>query len=154
MNGASRSELEVAGDWPMIESQLPPNWRLLAEQHGVSAARVPAQLGAKVKDTSVPLRMVLHHVATNTSLKTTTAMAAAAGLIDISAVALHKWMRKFAPFLSALLLALTEAAKRFASECWAGMSCRLAENVSEIDRLARRATRRLRSGSPGDLLVG
>jgi hypothetical protein len=104
----------------MIEAQLPPDWRDLAQQHGLDPTVVPPQLGAKVKDISVPLRLVLYHVGTNTSLKITTAMAAAAGLIDMSAVALHKWMRRFAPFLTALLVALTNAAKRFAAACWAG----------------------------------
>jgi len=111
---------DIAGDWSMIEAQLPPDWRNLAQQHGLDPTVVPPQLGAKVKDVSVPLRLVLYHVGTNTSLKVTTAMAAAAGLIDMSAVALHKWMRRFAPFLTAVLVALTNAAQRFAAACWAG----------------------------------
>src|SRR5262249_35039653 len=78
------------------------------------------QLGAKVNDLSVPLRLVLFHVGTNTSLKTTTAMAAAAGVIDMSAVALHKWMRKMGAFLAGLLTTVTDTAKRFAAEIWAG----------------------------------
>jgi hypothetical protein len=41
--------------------------------------------------------MVLHHVGTNTS----TALAATSGLLNISPVALHKWMRRFGPFLEA-----------------------------------------------------
>jgi hypothetical protein len=110
----------IAGDWPMIEAQLPSTWRELAQQHGAVPARRPVELGAKVTDAAVPLRMVLHHIGTNTSLKTTAAMAAAAGLIDVSAVSLHKWMEKFAPFLESLLLALTGAAQQFAAPCWAG----------------------------------
>ena len=120
MDDAARSHTELAGDWPMIESQLPPNWRELAATHGVSPKKQQAHLGTKVKDVVVPLRMVLHHVATNTSLKTTAAIAAAAGLIDMSAVALHLWMRRFAPFLSALLAALTDTARDFAATRWAG----------------------------------
>jgi len=138
-NDKTDTPIVIAGDWPMIEAQLPPNWRLLAEEHGVSAAGVPAQLGAKVTDVSVPLRMVLHHVATNTSLKTTAAMAAAAGLIDISAVALHKWMRKFAPFLTALLGALTKAADGFAAERWAGYEILIVDG-SSVSRPASKGT--------------
>src|SRR5262245_52414593 len=84
------------GCWRLAngEAQLPANWRELAKKHGIEHEALPAQLGTKVKDVSIPLRMVLFHVGTNTSLKTTTAMAAAAGMIDMSAVALHKWMRK------------------------------------------------------------
>jgi len=103
----------------MIEAQLPPNWRELAGKQGLDC-KVPAQLGAKVNDVSIPLRLVLFHVGTNTSLKTTTAMAAAAGVIDMSAVALHKWMRKIGAFLAALLAVMTNAAKSFAAEAWAG----------------------------------
>jgi len=120
MDDATRSHLDLAGDWPMIEAQLPPNWRELAAIHGVSPKRQQAQLGTKVTDVVVPLRMVLHHVATNMSLKTTAAIAAAAGLIDISAVALHLWMRRFGPFLTALLAALTHVARDFTAARWAG----------------------------------
>jgi hypothetical protein len=120
MNSGPRDEIHLAGDWSMIEAQLPPNWRELAKTHGVAPRKLPSQLGAKVTDVVVPLRMILHHVATNTSLKTTAAIAAASGLIDISAVALHLWMRRFAPFLAAMLVALTDAAKNFAAVCWAG----------------------------------
>ena len=119
MDDAARSHVEFAGDWPMIEAQLPPNWRELAAIHGVSPKKQQAHLGTKVTDVVVPLRMVLHHVATNTSLKTTAAIAAASGLIDMSAVALHLWMRRFAPFLTALLAALTNVTRDFAAARWA-----------------------------------
>jgi len=104
----------------MIEAQLPPDWRELAREHGIDPGAVPAQLRSKVRDISVPLRLVFFHVGTNTSLKTTAATAAAAGLIDMSAVALHKWMRKMGGFLAAMLAALTGAAKVFAADLWAG----------------------------------
>lgn len=130
MNHTDEEPIAIAGDWPMIEAQLPPDWRAMAQQHGVAPRNVPSQLGAKVTDVSVPLRMVLYHVASNTSLKTTTAMAAASGLIDVSAVALHKWMCKFGPFLSALLVALTNAAREFAAECWAGYEILIVDGSS------------------------
>jgi hypothetical protein len=104
----------------MIEAQLPSNWRELARAQGLDPGAAPTPLAAKVKDVSVPLRLVLFHVGTNTSLKTTTAMAAAAGLIDLSAVALHKWMRKMGGFLAVLLAAMTNAAREFAAELWGG----------------------------------
>lgn len=120
MNPHTVSATDVAGDWPMIEAQLPANWRALAGDHGISVADVPAQLGAKVRDLSIPLRLVLFHVGTNTSLRSTTAMAAAAGLIDMSAVALHKWMRKMGAFLAALLAVVVDGARGFAAQLWAG----------------------------------
>ena len=131
--------MELAGDWAMIEAQLPPNWRELAEIHGVNPRKVSPGLGAKVTDVVVPLRMILHHVATNTSLKTTAAIAAAAGLIDISGVALHLWMRRFAPFLTALLAALTNTARDFAAACWAGYEIMIVD-ASSVCRPASKGT--------------
>ena len=110
----------LAGDWAMIEAQLPPQWRELAVEHGLLPPNLPAHLGAKITDISVPLRMVLFHVGTNTSLKTTTAMAYAAGLVDMSSVGLHKWMRKLGPYLAALLAAKTDVHATFKAEEWAG----------------------------------
>jgi hypothetical protein len=135
----TENPIALAGDWPMLEAQLPQDWRALAKEHGVASTRLPSQLGAKVKDVSVPLRMVLHHVATNTSLKTTTAMAAASDLIDISAVALHKWMCKFGPFLGAMLAKMTEAANHFAAERWAGYDI-LVVDGSSVSRPGSKGT--------------
>lgn len=120
MKSQSMSTPNLAGDWPMIEAQLPSNWRELALDHGISLTNIPAQLGAKVRDMSIPLRLVLFHVGTNTSLRSTTAMAAAGGLIDMSAVALHKWMRKMGAFLAALLADVVGGAQSFAAQLWAG----------------------------------
>ena len=139
MDDAASTHVELAGDWPMIESHLPPNWRELAATHGVSPKKQQAHLGTKVKDVVVPLRMVLHHVATNTSLKTTAAIAAAAGLIDMSAVALHLWMRRFAPFLTALLAALTDTARDFAAARWAGYEM-LIVDASTVTRPGSKGT--------------
>jgi hypothetical protein len=123
----------IGGDWPMIEAQLPRNWRDLARDNGLDPAAAPARLGAKVNDVGIPLRLVLFHVGTNTSLKTTMAMAAAASVIDMSAVALHKWMRKMGSFLAALLVAMTDTAKRFAAEAWAGYQI-LIVDASSVSR--------------------
>lgn len=103
----------------MIEAQLPAHWRSIARAHGLAPSGSPPP-GAKVTDISTVLRMVLFHVAANVSLATTTAMAAAAGLTTLSAVALHKWMRRIGPFFAALLAAMTETARQFAAERWKG----------------------------------
>ena len=78
----------LAGDWAMIEAQLPTGWRELAVKHRVIKPVLP-QLKAKITDPAVLLRLIFHHVALGVSLKITCAMAAAAALIDISSVALH-----------------------------------------------------------------
>jgi hypothetical protein len=114
----------------MIEAQLPSNWQDLAREQGIDPSNVPVQLGSKVKDLSIPLRLILFHVGTNTSLRTTAAMAAASGLIDMSAVALHKWMRKMGAFLAPLLAGLVGGAKRFAAELWAGYEILIVDATS------------------------
>ena len=47
-------------------------------------------------------------------------MAHAAQIVDMSAVALHKWMRKLGPYLAALLVNKTQVRTTFAPERWAG----------------------------------
>jgi len=111
---------EFAGDWAMIEAQLPSGWREMAVEHGLVRPGSPPRSGAKVTDVAVPLRLVLFHVGTNTSLKTTAAIAYAAGVIDISSVALHKWVRKLGPYMASLLAASSKTASTFAAERWAG----------------------------------
>jgi hypothetical protein len=74
--------------------------------------------------------LALFHVGTNTSLKITTAMAAAAGLIDMSAVALHKWMRRMGSFLAALLAVMTNTAREFAADLWGGYDILIADATS------------------------
>lgn len=110
----------LAGDWAMIEAQLPTRWRELAGEHGLIPRNLPPHMGTKIRDVSVPLRLVLFHVGTNTSLKTTVAMAYAANIVDISAVALHKWMRKLGRYLASLLVTKTNVHRTFAAEHWAG----------------------------------
>ena len=112
--------IDIAGDWPMIEAQLPAGWREMAREHDLIPEHLPRYLGAKITDVSIPLRLVLFHVGTNTSLKTTTAMAHAAQIVDMSGVALHKWMRKLGPYLGTLLVRKTEVGTTFAPERWAG----------------------------------
>ena len=58
----------------MIEAQLPTRWRELSVEHGLIPPNLPPQLGAKVTDIEIPLRLVLFEVGTNTSRKTTAAM--------------------------------------------------------------------------------
>jgi hypothetical protein len=118
VKSATRHDIEIAGDWQAIEAQLPTNWRELGPAHGVDPAS--SRAGAKVRDLAVLLRLVFFHVGANASLATTTAMAAAANLVTMSHVALHQWMTKLGPYLEALLGAMTDAARQFAREKWAG----------------------------------
>jgi hypothetical protein len=118
VKSASPLDVEITGDWETIEAQLPSNWRELGPTHGVDLASSPPQ--GKIRDLAVLLRLVFFHVGANASLATTTAMAAAANLVTISHVALHLWMTKLGPYFEALLVAMTDTARQFAAEKWAG----------------------------------
>ena len=82
----------------MIEAQLPPEWRELAE--GMRLIRdYPPHMNTKIKDIGDLLRVVLHYV-TGSSLRMTAALASAAGIVVLTSVALHKWMKKLGPYWS------------------------------------------------------
>lgn len=136
MAKAEAQRPNVTTDWEMITAQLPPDWRELAEQLGLVKER-PEHLGTKVDDIEPILRLVLYQAGASGSLRFTVARAAAIGLLSISHVALHKWMKKLGPYLTALLLRMTETAA-FAPEKWAG-----------LDLIAGDATTVQRPGSKG-----
>ena len=116
----------VAGDWAMIEAQLPAAWRQLAVAHGVIKP-VPPQLKPKITDPAILLRLILHHVALGVSLKVTCAVAAAAHLVDLSAVALHLRMRSSGAWLAAMLTQLVDTGATFAAARWAGYEIVIAD---------------------------
>jgi Transposase DDE domain len=107
-------------DWQMIVAQMPLVWREMAEAHRLFPKRFPEHMGTKIKSIEDPLRLVLHHAGTGASLKVTTAAAAAAGIVDISHVGLHKWMVKIGPYLADLCGHMAYDNAVFSSERWAG----------------------------------
>jgi len=100
-------QADVFDGWPIIESVLPANYRELAAALELIRP-VPPQLKAKISNASDLLRLLLHHAMGSSSLELTTARAGATGLPQISAVALHKWERKAAPWLCALLVQMLQ----------------------------------------------
>ena len=106
--------------WEMIAAQLPGPWRKMADTYGLCSRKLPAEMGAKFTDIEEPLRLVLHHAGNGVSLKVTTAAAAAAGLTDISHVALHKWMIKIGPYLADLCGRMAGDNTAFSPDRWAG----------------------------------
>src|SRR6266511_1442308 len=101
----------AAQDWERITALLPSDWRERAEAHGLCRSQVTAEgERAKLKDPGLLLRLVLHHVATETPLAQTTAQAHAADLVTVSPVALHKRMCTVAPWLAELTAELTASA--------------------------------------------
>jgi hypothetical protein len=126
----------VATDWDVITTQLPADWRELAEKMGLLEER-PEHIGAKVADIEPILRLVLYQAGASDSLRATVARGAALGLLAISHVALHKWMKKLGAYLVALLSRMVATAS-FAPEKWCG-----------FDLIAGDATTVQRPGSKG-----
>ena len=126
----------VTTDWDLIAAQLPADWRGLAEGMGLLKER-PEHIGAKVDDIEPILRLVLYQAGASDSLRATVARAAALGLLAISHVALHKWMKKLGAYLVALLCRMVATAA-FAPEKWRG-----------FDLIAGDATTVQRPGSKG-----
>jgi Transposase DDE domain len=108
----------IDGDWQLIEAQLPSGWRELGKKMGLIRER-PAHMGTKIEDLGVILRLVFYHAATNASLRATTALAAATGVVSIAAVSLHQWMKKLGPYLTELLALMVDSAA-FAPQKWGG----------------------------------
>jgi hypothetical protein len=89
-------------DWEFIKAQLPPDWKQRAVEMGLIRPQLP-HLHTKVTDIEQVLHPLMHRVGLNKSLCGTMAEADSAGVIDMSSVALHKWERKLAPYLSTLV---------------------------------------------------
>jgi hypothetical protein len=100
----------------------------------------PEHLGAKVDDIEPILRLVLYQAGASDSLRLTVARAVAIGLLAISHVALHKWMKRIGPYLMALLLRMIETAA-FAPEKWAGLDL-IAGDATTVQRPGSKGRRR------------
>jgi hypothetical protein len=124
-------------DWEMLRSHLPAGWRELGDEMGLVCER-PAQLGAKIRDIEGPLRLLLHQAGTSSSLRATAALAAATGVIAISAVALHGWAKKLGPYLTALLCRMVDTAS-FAPAKWGGLHV-IAGDATTVQRPASKGT--------------
>lgn len=107
-------------NWSMIESLLPKNWRCLAERFKLLRRSYPPHMDTKVTDIAQALRLMLHMVATNSSFMSTVATGAAAQIVTMSPVALHKWMQKSGPFVAAVAAEMAGSEQLFAASRWAG----------------------------------
>src|SRR5512143_332623 len=101
--------LEIEG-WNAIVATLPPNWKLRAAEMGLCPPpATPPEQRSKLGDPATLLRLVLHHVATETPLDLTVAQAHATGLVSVSKVALHYRLRQVGPWLSELAAGVAQA---------------------------------------------
>jgi hypothetical protein len=128
---------EPKTDWDRIEQHLPAGWRELGEAMGLVRER-PAHMETKVRDLGVILRLVLHQAGTSSSLRATTALASAIGLISLSAVSLHQWMKKLGPYLTALLTRMVPTTG-FAPALWGGLHI-IAGDATTVQRPGSKGT--------------
>lgn len=126
----------VTSDWELITAQLPADWRSLAEE--MSLLKRPEHIGAKVDDIEPILRLVLYQAGASDSLRATVARAAALGLLAISHVALHKWVKKLGAYLVALLGRMIATAA-FAPEKWHGFEL-IAADATTVQRPGSKGT--------------
>jgi hypothetical protein len=124
-------------DWDMVTAQLPADWRAVAADMGLLKEH-PEQLETKVDDIEPVLRLVLYQAGASDSLRATVARAAALGLLAISHVALHKWMKKLGPYLVALLNRMV-ATSAFAPEKWRGFDV-IAGDATTVQRPGSKGT--------------
>lgn len=127
-------------DWARIEAVLPKGWRELAVGLRLVRPNLPAHMGTKVKDIGPVLRLVLYQVARNTALLSATAAFSAADIVSLSAVALHKWMKKLGGYLGQLVAAMVaESHAMFAPERWAGLEV-IATDATCVQRPGSKGT--------------
>lgn len=128
---------ESTPDWDRIVQHLPAGFRSLADEMGLLQAR-PTHMGTKIRDISVALRLVLHQAGTSASLRQTAALAAATGVVSISAVSLHQWMKKLGPYLTALLAQMVPTTS-FAPANWGGFHV-IAGDATTVQRPGSKGT--------------
>jgi len=105
-------------DWSLVEAQLPPGWRELAAEMRL-IRKLPKHIGQKISDIQVVLRLVLHYVSQQGSMRQTIAGASASGLVSISQVAFFKWMAKIGRYLEALVALMVDQTA-YAATAWGG----------------------------------
>lgn len=132
-----KASRESKSDWDLIERELPAGWRELGDAMGLLRER-PAHMQTKIRDIGVALRLVLHQAGTSSSLRATTALAAAIGVVSISAVSLHQWMKKLGPYLTALLGQMVPTTS-FAPAMWGGFHV-IAGDATTVQRPGSKGT--------------
>lgn len=104
-------------EWNTVLSYLPVNFRELAVEH----KQLETQYGnAKVRTADDLLRFIFLHVGPNLPLRQTVVIAAEAGGPRLSAMRLHKKMRKASPYLHALVQQMVGGIGGTSAERWFG----------------------------------
>lgn len=109
--------IEPTRDWKLLLSLLPPDYERLAVEHGMLKTQWK---NAKITSVDDLLRLLFVHGGSDVPLRQTVTLVKEAGGPDISAVVLHKKMRKAAPFLGELIARLCGTSRDVAPELWGG----------------------------------
>lgn len=126
--------LDVNRDWQTVLSYLPRGYRELAQKH----KQVQAQYGDHCRITTAEdlLRLILVHVGADLPLRQTVALVAEAGGPSVSPNSLHHKMRRAAPYLQALVAAMTSWSADCEPEKWAGYDLIAVDGTSFAGRCA------------------
>jgi hypothetical protein len=109
--------IEPTRDWKLLVSLLPADY----EQRAVDSGLLKLQWkNAKVGSAAELLRFFFVHAGADIPLRQTVALVGEAGGPRISAVVLHKKMRKAAPYLGGLIGELCSSSCEAAPELWDG----------------------------------
>jgi hypothetical protein len=128
----------VPTPWQTVERLLPAGWEQQAKELRFCSV-APDAPGAVGVPPAAKLQAMLHLVAANLSLRTNASFFAAADIVAVSHVAMHKWFRGAVPFFSYLLHSLTGAQRLFAQERWAGYQVR-AIDATTVQRPGAKGT--------------
>src|ERR1700733_10128770 len=119
MVSMTKVSLAHEDDWQAVLAQLPSGYERLAVEH----KQLETQYGnAKLTTASWLLRFILLHTGANLPLRQTVALMAEAGGPSLSAMRLHKKMRRAAPYLQALVERMVGWTSEAKPELWAGYS--------------------------------
>lgn len=109
--------IEPTRDWKMLMSLLPTNYEQLAVERGLLKLQYR---NSKIVSAAALLRLFFVHAGADIPLRQTVALVGEAGGPRISAVVLHKKMRKAAPYLGELIGQLCTGSREVAPELWGG----------------------------------
>ncbi len=123
-------------DWKSLRGLLPSGYEQLAQEQ----KQLQVQYGnAKFTTADWLLRFILLHAGANLPLRQTVALMEAAGGPRVSAMRLHKKMRRAVPYLSALVERMVTWGPSTKSEMWAGYSMVLVDG-STVSRPGSKGT--------------
>lgn len=106
-------------DWSTLSSLLPP-WQAHAQSLGLLKRTSEERLW-------LIIRLVLMHVGMTSSLKSTTALAYAGDVVEISSVSLHERMKQLGPLFAAMLADMCNTRMAFSPATWAGYDIRIVD---------------------------